>query len=130
MQDSPSVDERAQVLLKRLVEHYIAEGTPAASKVLAAQPGVQVSPATVRNIMGELESHGLVRSPHTSAGKIPTQQGLRFFVDSLLSMQPVNQQELDQLASQLIGSRMTARVCMSSVLQARSNMGRKKRLYR
>lgn len=101
MQDSPSVDERAQVLLKHLVEHYIEEGTPAASKVLAAQPGVQVSPATVRNIMGELESHGLVRSPHTSAGKIPTQQGLRFFVDSLLAMQPVDQLELDQLASQL-----------------------------
>lgn len=101
MQDSQSVDERAQVLLKRLVEHYIAEGTPAASKVLAAQPGVQVSPATVRNIMGELESRGLVRSPHTSAGKIPTQQGLRFFVDSLLAVQPVDQLELDQLASQL-----------------------------
>ena len=101
MQDSPSVDERAQVLLKHLVEHYIQEGTPAASKVLAAQPGVQVSSATVRNIMGELESHGLVRSPHTSAGKIPTQQGLRFFVDSLLAVQPLNQLELDQLASQL-----------------------------
>ncbi|MFK7915808.1 MAG: heat-inducible transcriptional repressor HrcA [Pseudomonadales bacterium] len=101
MQDSPTVDERAQVLLKHLVEHYIEEGTPAASKVLAAQPGVQVSPATVRNIMGELESHGLVRSPHTSAGKIPTQQGLRFFVDSLLAVQPVDQLELDQLASRL-----------------------------
>lgn len=101
MQDSTSVDERAQVLLKRLVEHYIEEGTPAASKVLAAQPGVQVSSATVRNIMGELEAKGLVRSPHTSAGKIPTQQGLRFFVDSLLSVQPLAQIELDQLMSQL-----------------------------
>ena len=89
------------MLLKHLVEHYIAEGTPAASKVLAAQPGVQVSPATVRNIMGELEARGLVRSPHTSAGKIPTQQGIRFFVDTLLSVQPMDAGTMDQLESQL-----------------------------
>lgn len=100
-QDSVTVDERAQRLLKRLVEHYIDEGTPAASKVLAAQPGVEVSPATVRNIMVELESQGLVRSPHTSAGKIPTPAGLRFFVDTLLSRQPVNALTVEQLQSQL-----------------------------
>ena len=100
-QDSVAVDERAQTLLKHLVEHYIDEGTPAASKVLAAQPGVEVSPATVRNIMGELEAQGLVRSPHTSAGKIPTPAGLRFFVDSLLSRQPVNAMTVEQLQTQL-----------------------------
>ncbi len=65
-----------------LVEHYLAQGTPVASKTLATQPGVDVSPATVRSIMAELEARGLVVSPHTSAGKIPTNLGLRFFVDS------------------------------------------------
>ncbi|MEC9132680.1 MAG: hypothetical protein VX853_01865, partial [Pseudomonadota bacterium] len=81
-------DPRAKQLLKLLVEHYIAEGTPVASKALATLPGVAVSSATVRNVMSDLESMGLVRSPHTSAGKIPTQQGLRFFVDTLLSVEP------------------------------------------
>jgi heat-inducible transcriptional repressor len=82
------VDERAQQLFKLLVEQYIADGHPVASKSLATMPGVEVSSATVRNVMGELEARGLVSSPHTSAGKIPTQLGLRFFVDSLLSVEP------------------------------------------
>ncbi|HTO58997.1 MAG TPA: heat-inducible transcriptional repressor HrcA [Pseudomonadales bacterium] len=84
------IGERAQRLLKMLVEHYLAQGTPVASKTLATQPGVDVSPATVRSIMAELEARGLVVSPHTSAGKIPTNLGLRFFVDTLLSVQPLN----------------------------------------
>jgi heat-inducible transcriptional repressor len=82
------VNSRAQQLFKLLVEQYIANGTPVPSKTLARLPEVAVSPATVRNVMGELESRGLVHSPHTSAGKIPTQQGLRFFVDSLLMVEP------------------------------------------
>ena len=82
------VNQRAQQLFKLLVEQYIADGTPIASKALAQRPEVGVSPATVRNIMGELEARGLVMSPHTSAGKIPTTQGYRFFVDSLLSVEP------------------------------------------
>lgn len=95
------LDERAQLLLKLLVEHYIEEGTPVASKLLAAQPGVEVSPATVRNIMADLEAQGLVRSPHTSAGKIPTDRGLRFFVDSLLSVRPVDEAQVHRLQLQL-----------------------------
>ena len=82
------VNSRAQQLFKLLVEQYIANGTPVPSKTLARLPEVAVSPATVRNVMGELESRGLVHSPHTSAGKIPTQRGLRFFVDSLLMVEP------------------------------------------
>ncbi len=82
------VNSRAQQLFKLLVEQYIANGTPVPSKTLAGLPEVAVSPATVRNVMGELELRGLVHSPHTSAGKIPTQQGLRFFVDSLLMVEP------------------------------------------
>lgn len=96
-----ALDERTQLLLKLLVEHYIEEGTPVASKLLAAQPGVEVSPATVRNIMADLEAQGLVRSPHTSAGKIPTDRGLRFFVDSLLSVRPLDEAQVHRLQLQL-----------------------------
>ena len=91
------VDPRAQQLLKLLVEHYISDGTPVASKALAMLPQVQVSSATVRNVMGDLESLGLVSSPHTSAGKVPTQLGLRFFVDTLLSVDPWQEERVEQL---------------------------------
>jgi heat-inducible transcriptional repressor len=91
------IGERAQRLLKMLVEHYLAQGTPVASKTLATQPGVDVSPATVRGIMAELEARGLVVSPHTSAGKIPTNLGLRFFVDTLLSVQPLGRSSVQML---------------------------------
>jgi heat-inducible transcriptional repressor len=91
------IGERAQRLLKMLVEHYLAQGTPVASKTLATQPGIDVSPATVRSIMAELEARGLVVSPHTSAGKIPTNLGLRFFVDSLLSVQPLGRSSVQML---------------------------------
>ncbi len=92
-----SVSERSQLLLKMLVERYLTEGTPVASKALAGAPGVQVSPATVRNIMADLEAKGLVHSPHTSAGKVPTNPGLRFFVDSLISVQPLTEQKVADL---------------------------------
>jgi heat-inducible transcriptional repressor len=91
------IGDRAARLLKMLVEHYLAQGTPVASKTLATQPGIDVSPATVRNIMAELEARGLVASPHTSAGKIPTNLGLRFFVDSLLSVQPLGRSSVQML---------------------------------
>jgi heat-inducible transcriptional repressor len=95
------VDERAQQLFKLLVEQYIAEGHPIASRLLATLPGVEVSSATVRNVMGELESRGLVHSPHTSAGKVPTQRGLRFFVDSLLSVEPWDVERVQELEAEL-----------------------------
>ena len=100
-QADDSLDERAQLVFKLLVEQYIAEGTPVPSRMLATQPGVEVSPATVRNILAELESQGLVRSPHTSAGKIPTNKGLRFFVDSLLRFQPLNEESVRTLRGEL-----------------------------
>lgn len=95
------MDQRAQYLFKLLVEQYIAEGTPIASKALAILPDVTVSSATVRNIMGELEAFGLVKSPHTSAGKIPTNQGYRFFVDSLLSVEPMKNERVRELEAEL-----------------------------
>ena len=95
------VDIRAQQLFKLLVEHYIADGTPVASKALAMLPEVQVSSATVRNVMGDLEALGLVSSPHTSAGKIPTQLGLRFFVDTLLSVEPWQDSRIKEIEAEL-----------------------------
>ena len=95
------LDARAQRVFKLLVEHYISEGTPVPSRRLAAQPGVEVSSATVRNVLAELEGHGLVRSPHTSAGRIPTNRGLRFFVDSLLHVRPLDERQVEQLRDRL-----------------------------
>ncbi len=96
-----NVDPRAQALFKMLVEEYLAEGVPVASKRLASLPAVGVSSATVRNIMADLEARGLVQSPHTSAGKVPTNRGLRFFVDTLLSLDPLESRQLAQLEQEL-----------------------------
>ena len=96
-----SVDPRARALFKMLVEEYLAEGMPVASKRLASMPSVSVSSATVRNIMADLEARGFVQSPHTSAGKIPTNRGLRFFVDTLLSLDPVESRQLRALEEEL-----------------------------
>jgi len=95
------VSQRAQQLFKLLVERYLCDGAPVASKILAQQPGIDVSAATVRNIMADLEARGLVESPHTSAGKVPTTIGLRFFVDSLLSVQPIDHENLERLHQEL-----------------------------
>jgi|TARA_B110000977_G_scaffold65316_1_gene88987 heat-inducible transcriptional repressor len=95
------LDERAQILLKTLVEHYVTDGQPMGSKALLQHSGLGLSPATIRNIMSDLEALGFVSSPHTSAGRIPTQQGYRFFVDSLLSMQPLESKQIKQLESTL-----------------------------
>jgi heat-inducible transcriptional repressor len=95
------VSQRAQQLFKLLVERYLHDGAPVASRTLALQPGVEVSSATVRNIMAELEARGMVASPHTSAGRVPTTLGLRFFVDSLLSVQPIDPESLERLEAEL-----------------------------
>ncbi len=83
----PRLTERGEFLLKILVERYIAEGQPVGSRTLSKQAGLHLSPATIRNVMADLEEMGLVRSPHTSAGRVPTQLGYRVFVDSLLTVQ-------------------------------------------
>lgn len=95
------MDERAQILLKTLVEHYVSDGQPMGSNALLQYSGLALSPATIRNIMSDLEAHGFVSSPHTSAGRIPTQQGYRFFVDSLISVKPLALQQVIQLKSTL-----------------------------
>ncbi len=84
------MDKRAQILLKTLVEHYISDGQPIGSRTLLQHSGLDVSPATIRNVMSDLEQLGFIASPHTSAGRIPTHKGYRLFVDSLLTVQPLN----------------------------------------
>lgn len=83
------MDERSRQLLKLLVERYISDGQPVGSRSLSKVGGVDLSPATIRNVMADLESLGLVTSPHTSAGRIPTPKGYRLFVDSLLTVRPL-----------------------------------------
>jgi heat-inducible transcriptional repressor len=80
------LDERAKTLLKTLVERYIAEGQPVGSRTLSRASGLDLSPATIRNVMADLEALGLIVSPHTSAGRIPTPRGYRLFVDTLLTV--------------------------------------------
>ncbi len=89
------LDNRAQTLLKALVERYIADGQPVGSRALAKISGLELSPATIRNIMADLEELGLVASPHTSAGRIPTPRGYRLFVDSLLTVQPIDESAVE-----------------------------------
>ncbi|EIC23256.1 heat-inducible transcriptional repressor HrcA [Thiorhodovibrio frisius] len=92
------VSERASHFLKALVEHYSRDGQPVGSRTLAKETGLDLSPATVRNVMSDLEDMGLVSSPHTSAGRVPTLLGYRLFVDSLLTIKPLN--EIDVAALQ------------------------------
>ena len=94
------LDPRAQTLLKTLVERYIVEGQPVGSRVLSKQPGLELSPATIRNVMADLEELGYIASPHTSAGRIPTSKGYRFFVDSLMVMKPLEQVEIHRLENE------------------------------
>lgn len=97
----PEVSEKAQHLLKMLVERYIVEGQPVGSKTLAEQSEMQVSAATVRNVMSDLEEKGYVTSPHTSAGRIPTARGYRLFVDSLIRVEPLGGYDLHNLRRKL-----------------------------
>ena len=81
------LDDRAKLLLKTLVERYIADGQPVGSRTLSRSSGLDLSPATIRNVMSDLEALGLIASPHTSAGRIPTHRGYRLFVDTMLTAQ-------------------------------------------
>lgn len=88
------LDTRAQTLLKALVERYIADGQPVGSRALSKISGLELSPATIRNVMADLEEMGFVASPHTSAGRVPTPRGYRVFVDTLLTVEPIDEKLL------------------------------------
>lgn len=95
------LNQRAKILLKTLVERYIREGQPVGSRSLSKFSGLDLSAATIRNVMADLEEMGFVASPHASAGRVPTHRGYRFFVDALLVVKPLDMIEIHQLEGQL-----------------------------
>jgi heat-inducible transcriptional repressor len=95
------LEARAQHLLKTLVERYISEGQPLGSRALSRHSGLDLSPATIRNVMADLEEMGFIASPHTSAGRVPTPRGYRFFVDSLMVVKPLEASEVHRLEGEL-----------------------------
>jgi heat-inducible transcriptional repressor len=95
------LDRRAKTLLKTLVERYIADGQPVGSRTLSRHSGLDLSPATIRNVMADLEDLGLISSPHTSAGRIPTPLGYRLFVDTLLTVQPLEIGQTERIHDRL-----------------------------
>src|SRR6059058_2064027 len=103
--DATALSERAQVLLKTLVERYIADGQPVGSRALSKFSGLDLSPASIRNVMADLEDLGFIASPHTSAGRIPTPRGYRFFVDTLLVIKPLEADEISELQGHLQADR-------------------------
>lgn len=101
---SMALSPRADSLLKALVERYISDGQPVGSRTLAKDMGNELSPATIRNVMSDLEEMGLIISPHTSAGRIPTALGYRVFVDTLLKVQPLDAKAVRHMEGELAGS--------------------------
>ncbi len=112
-----ALSSRAEVLLKTLVERYIGDGQPVGSRTLAKEVGIELSPATVRNVMADLEEMGLIRAPHTSAGRVPTPLGFRVFVDSLMKVRPLNSEAL-----QLIENRLASEQDPRHLLESASNL--------
>ena len=94
-------DERARHLLRTLVQEFIRDGQPVGSRTLSRASGLSLSPATVRNVMADLEDYGFITSPHTSAGRVPTPKGYRFFVDTLVKFRQPGARELSELQSQI-----------------------------
>jgi heat-inducible transcriptional repressor len=112
--DPRTLDPRARQLLRTLIARYIRDGEPVGSQTLARCAGLEVSPATIRNILAELEDIGLLAAPHTSAGRIPTSQGYRVFVDSLLQVEPLAEAEVGRLRAELAAGAGTQRLLGSA----------------
>ena len=96
-----NLDERARTILREIVESYLSTGTPVGSRNLSRALPISLSPASIRNVMSDLEQQGLIFAPHTSSGRVPTQSGLRLFVDGLLEVGDLNEQERRQIETQL-----------------------------
>ncbi len=99
------LEPRAQHLLKTLIERYVSDGQPVGSRALSRHSGLDLSPATVRNVMADLEDMGFIASPHTSAGRVPTPKGYRFFVDSLMVTQPLAETDVQRIEVKLAPDR-------------------------
>jgi heat-inducible transcriptional repressor len=117
-----SLTERAQLLLKALIENYIRDGQPVGSRTLSRDSGLSLSSATIRNIMADLEDLGFVASPHTSAGRVPTDKGYRFFVDTLLKLKPLQHQEIEEIQRRLGTDAPSGRSLVQTVSQMLSNV--------
>ena len=103
--DLGTLNERSRTILRRIVESYLETGEPVGSRSLSRELPISLSPASVRNVMSDLEHLGLIAAPHTSAGRLPTEQGLRLFVDALLEVGNLSADERHQIENQLIGNR-------------------------
>jgi heat-inducible transcriptional repressor len=118
------LNERAQRLLKALIENYIRDGQPVGSRTLSRDSGLSLSSATIRNVMADLEDLGFVTSPHTSAGRIPTDKGYRFFVDTLLKLKPLHHEEIEDIERRLTSDTNTGRSLVQTVSQMLSSVTR------
>jgi len=119
-----ALGERAQHLLRILVESYIRDGQPVGSRALSRESGLQLSSATIRNVMADLEELGFVASPHTSAGRVPTDKGYRFFVDTLLQLRPLDEAMSAEIRRHVEASRDTSTDLIASVSQLLSSATR------
>ena len=119
-----SLNERAQQLLKLLVEHYIRDGQPVGSRTLSRDLGLNLSAATIRNVMADLEELGFVTSPHTSAGRVPTDKGYRFFVDTLLKFQPLEHEKIAAMQSRLVEHAEDPKALVAAASQMLSSITR------
>jgi len=117
-----ALGERAQHLLRVLIETYIREGAPVGSRALSRESGLQLSSATIRNVMADLEELGFVASPHTSAGRVPTDKGYRFFVDTLLQVRPLDEAATAQMRRQVEASRDSPTDLVTAVSQLLSSV--------
>ena len=118
------LNERAQLLLKALIENYIRDGQPVGSRTLSRDSRLSLSSATIRNVMADLEDLGLVASPHTSAGRVPTDKGYRLFVDTLLKLKPLQHEEIEDIERRLGSEAASGRSLVQSVSQMLSNVTR------
>jgi heat-inducible transcriptional repressor len=117
------LDDRSKLLLKALVERYIAEGQPVGSRTLAKATGLELSPATIRNVMSDLEDLGLIASPHTSAGRVPTARGYRLFVDTMLTVRrDALSNVVDELTKQQVLESAQPQRIISHAAQMLSNL--------
>jgi len=116
------LSERAQLLLKALIETYIRDGQPVGSRALSRDSGLSLSSATIRNVMADLETLGFVVSPHTSAGRVPTDKGYRLFVDSLLKIKPLGSLEIEEIQRTLAGDLPSGRSLVQLASQMLSNV--------
>jgi heat-inducible transcriptional repressor len=117
-----ALSERAQLLLKALIESYIRDGQPVGSRTLSRDSGLSLSSATIRNVMADLEELGFVASPHTSAGRIPTDKGYRLFVDSLLKLKPLQSEEIDDIERRMRNDASNGRTLVQTVSQMLSSV--------